>query len=414
MAQIGFGSLNGELLRDHRRVCVVVSLLDVYKRQVYESLTGGAKRPLSADEFSWVVTKGGQTVSEIKDAGTYTISAVIPDTATAKETVVFAYTVTVNTAKVTITYTQEAAPYNAQKDWTEEAQDKANVTVTGVNGETLPTDKITVTVAKENAPGQWYNGKVVNAGKHAVTVVWPADAKYPNYAATTLNTNFVVDPTPGTTLTLNDKTVTYTGAAQAIDKAVVNNGVAGDAARISYTYVSADKKTTVTDPKGVVDAGVWTVTAVLPDQGNRAGATATATFTVEKATPEITIGMKDMAYEDAKDNGVEADADVTFSSNVDLAYAWTFNGAELKDVTGKALPATTDTLEKAANDKDAGKVDLKPGTYEVTVTATPKTDDAKNLNEASASKSITVRAVSYTHLCTAAAAPTGAALRHTA
>ena len=48
-------------------------------------------------------------------------------------------------------------------------------------------------------------------------------------------------------------------------------------------------------------------------------------------------------------------------------------------------------MEKAANDKDAGKVDLKPGTYEVTVTATPKTDDAKNLNEASASKSITVR-----------------------
>ena len=352
-------------------------------------------KPLTADQYELRVTKGGAPVKEIKNAGEYKIYAVVPAQGTTAEAVsAEAITVTIGKADPVFTVKNVSADYDMQ-DHKDLALDISNVSLSGVNGEKIDftyneedvTDgtDVTMTLAVATQTDGLKNGKCIDAGKYTITATWN-DATYSNYntpktATGTLTINAVGNPV----LTLEDETVTYTGKTLKITPATVSGDQAGAASRITYKYVSGD----TTSSNGVTAAGVYTVTATMPQVGNQKKAEATANFTVEKATPGLKFANETKEEKYTPTLTLDGTANMTGTTTgiqSDVTYAWTFNGKALVDENGKAI--TTATLA-AAN--------VNVGTY--TVTASLKMDakkytDEANYNDAEdITKTIVVRGV---------------------
>lgn len=106
-----------------------------------------------------------------------------------------------------------------------------------------------------------------------------------NYLPTQATANLTITDAGTPTLTLDNRTVVYNKSKQAIGEAKISPDIA-KYLTVTYTYTNADYPASTTPP---INAGVYTVTATTPADGNFKAGSVTATLTINKADQIITF-----------------------------------------------------------------------------------------------------------------------------
>lgn len=121
-----------------------------------------------------------------------------------------------------------------------------------------------------------------NGGTYQVKAVFAGDN---NYLPTHATANLTITDAGTPSLTLNNKTVIYNGKPQKIEVANISPAIA-EYLTVTYIYANADYPSSTTPP---VNAGVYTVTATTPADGNFKAGSVTASLTINKAEQTITF-----------------------------------------------------------------------------------------------------------------------------
>ncbi|MGO3706522.1 HYR-like domain-containing protein, partial [Mesonia hippocampi] len=188
-----------------------------------------------------------------------------------------------------------------------------------------------------------------NQGTHTIT--WTFNDGNGN--TSTQTQSIIVHPSPIENVSLNDLTVTYDGNLHQIN---VNNLPTG--ASVSYSTTP-----NTGEANGAINAGVYTVTAIVSPPANAINCediSLTATLTIEKAPQEITFNSLPILYiEDDDDFQLTA----TASSGLPVDYTYTFtanNPPATVSSTGWVTLLTSGMIEITAH--QAGNENYLPAT----------------------------------------------------
>jgi hypothetical protein len=216
----------------------------------------------------------------------------------------------------------------------------ATGSVTGVGGVDLGTPTFT------------YNGGTaapVGAGTYTVVASYAGSANYEPGSATA---TIVIARAPSTT-TVTGGTLVYDGAGHGATAAAVT-GAGGLSALPTLAYTDAAGNPVVGLP---THAGSYTVQATYPGDANHTGSAATATITITRANPTVSVIGGTFVYDGAAH---PATGSVTGVGGVDLGTpTFTYNG-------GTAAPVNVGSYTVVAS--FAGNADYNPASATATIT----------------------------------------------
>ena len=226
---------------------------------------------LTADMYSLSVTKDGVAVTEVKDAGTYTVTATPTDvnyTGTASTTF------TVKPAQLgSINFNvPDSTTYNASDHY----ETAANVEVRTTDWNRVPMSQYTLSVTKNGAAVT----KIVDVGTYTVTATGKG-----NYSGT-VSTKFTVKPLRLSGLWLNASSGTYSGGVVQANSlsATVEASIMVGGQETTLTLNRSDFE--VTSDRPIQDVGTYTISVSKLNNANYTlenANIAPATFTVTPA-----------------------------------------------------------------------------------------------------------------------------------
>jgi len=340
---------------------------------------------------SGAATAGGAP----KNVGTYYVKATIAPAGNYGTATSSAVQLKINKATPTL----ELSPSNASVNYmatgsftaTTTAVPNAAGTLTAVSNDTnyvTITSGASTSVTATSAGAETnitYQGAAYTNSATTITITFtPSDTRNFNSATAEFSVSQVnrVEPT----ITLADKTATYTGSAITIGGATVT-GVGGTVSNGAITYKYYSDSTCNTEIAAPVNVGTYYAKATIAAAGNYASATSNvATLTIEKATPSITLtpsSEANVVYHVPKSfiattTAVpNATGTLTAVSN-DIEHVSITAGASTSNVN--ATSAGTETTISYQGEK------YKNSPTTITVTFTP--DDTANFNTATQTFSV--------------------------
>ena len=260
-------------------------------------------------------------------------------------------------------------------------------------------NEIDVTYYKDEACTEEIDaGKVVNVGTYyaVASVDVYTDDDLVDWLEATSDVIKIDVKKADSTISIKDKTVTYTDTAVTIDPATVT----GSAGAVTYTYYSdKDCKTTIDRASlaGLEDAGTYYVVASVAGDANYNGATSEpATLTIAKDKSTVTLEDKTVTY---NGESIAIDAAKTTGSNGKITYQYYTDEACTKSVDATQVKNAGTyyvTASIAANvnyeaaKSKAAKLVIQKANQSVTIKQTKKTISLKKKKKLSAKKTFTI------------------------
>jgi uncharacterized delta-60 repeat protein len=274
------------------------------------------------------------------DAGTYTVMATYGgDLDYLSSGATATYTIAQATANISVTAAN--ATYDAMAQG-------ASASVTGVGGVSLEAATLTYYVGT-SASGTPLASAPVDAGTYTVLASYAGDADYlPGTAAATYA---IGQAAP--TISLTAANTTYDGTAQGASAPVT--GVIGESlGSASLTYYAGSSASGTPLASVPVDAGTYSVVASYAGNTDYTSASATATYTVGQATPNISITAPSATY-DGTPHGASAPVTGVIGENLGTASLMYYAAASATGTPLASAPVDAGTytvLASYAGDTD--------------------------------------------------------------
>lgn len=307
----------------------------------------------SGTDYTLSYKLNGSTVSQIKDAGTYSVIATGKGNYTG--TVSATYTVNARTiSSITVSPTTDTYTGSAKSP-----------TITVKYSSTTLTKNTEYTLSYK------LNGSTVSQLKDVGTYYITATGKG-NYTGT-VSATYTIGGQGLTSISLSSTSSTYTGSAKSITATVKYNSTtlsSGTDYTLSYTNSSGSTVSSI------INAGTYTITAT--GKGNYSG-TVSATYTVNKANlGSITLSASSSTYDGTTKSPtitVKNSSSTTLTSGSDYTLSYTLNGSavsQIKDAGTYSVIATgtgnytgTKSATYTVNTRTISSITVSPtsGTY---------------------------------------------------